>query len=122
MMSRLIVLVHPRYTGPGFTSTSPALKRRDRRYRAGCAPSAIEKGEVGMKGVCSLRLPQHSLVDGLVGFECRHLAASRWTPREGPNSCPTDVVDVVVVVVYLKRLRIVLRCAKAGCGRRTSSS
>ena len=97
MMSRLIVLVHPRYTGPGFTSTSPALKRRDRRYRAGCAPSAIEKGEVGMKGVCSLRLPQHSLVDGLVGFECRHLAASRWTPREGPNSCPT-VVDVVVVV------------------------
>ena len=33
------------------------------------------------------------------------------------------VVDVVVVVVvYLKRLRIVLRCAKAGCGRRTSSS
>ena len=64
MMSRLIVLVHPRYTGPGFTSTSPALKRRDRRYRAGCAPSAIEKGEVGMKGVCSLHLPQHSLVDG----------------------------------------------------------
>ena len=92
MMSRLIVLVHPRHTGPGFTSTSPALKRRDRRYRAGCAPSAIEKGEVGMEGVCSLRLPQRSLVDGLVGFECRHLAASRWTPREGPNSCPTDVV------------------------------
>ena len=42
-----------------------------------------------MEGVCSLRLPQRSLVDGLVGFECRHLAASRWTPREGPNSCPT---------------------------------
>ena len=96
MMSRLIVLVHPRHTGPGFTSTSPALKRRDRRYRAGCAPLAIEKGEVGMEGVCSLRLPQHSLVDGLVEFECRHLAASRWTPREGPNSCPT-VVDVVIV-------------------------
>ena len=95
MMSRLIVLVHPRHTGPGFTSTSPALKRRDRRYRAGCAPSAIEKGEVGMEGVCSLRLPQRSLVDGLVGFECRHLAASRWTPREGPNSCPTVVVVVV---------------------------
>ena len=75
-----------------------------------------------MEGVCSLRLPQRSLVDGLVGFECRHLAASRWTPREGPNSCPTVVVVVVVVVVYLKRLRIVLRCAKAGCGRRTSSS
>ena len=51
-----------------------------------------------MKGVCSLRLPQHSLVDGLVGFECRHLAASRWTPREGPNSCPTVVVVVFVVV------------------------
>ena len=47
MMSRLIVLVHPRHTGPGFTSTSPALKRRDRRCRARCAPSAIEKGEVG---------------------------------------------------------------------------
>ena len=122
MMSRLIVLVHPRHTGPGFTSTSPALKMRDRRYREGCAPSAIEKGEVGMEGVCSLRLLQRSLVDGLVGFECRHLASSRWTPREGPNSCPTVVVVVVVVVVYLKRLKIVLRCAKAGCGRRTSSS
>ena len=48
-----------------------------------------------MEGVCSLRLPQHSLVDRLVGFECRHLAASRWTPREGPNSCPTVVVVVV---------------------------
>ena len=34
------------------------------------------------------------------------------------------VAEVVVVVVffYLKRLRIVLRCAKAGCGRRKSSS
>ena len=98
MMSRLIVLVHRRHTGPGFTSTSPALKRRDRRYRTGCALSAIEKGEVGMEGVCSLRLPQHSLVDGLVGFECRHLAASRWTPREGPNSCPTVAVVVVIIV------------------------
>ena len=101
MMSRLIVLVHPRHTGPGFTSTSPALKRRDRRYRAGCAPSAIEKGEVGMKGVCSLRLPQHSLVDGLVGFECRQVATSRWTPREGPNSCPTVVVVAVVVGEFI---------------------
>ena len=108
MMSRLIVLVHPWYTGPGFTSTSPALKRRDRRYRAGCAPSAIEKGEVGMKGVCSLRLPQHSLVDGLVGFECRHLAASRWTPREGLNSCPTHVVVVVVVCSCMLLLLFVL--------------
>ena len=108
MMSRLIVLVHPRYTGPGFTSTSPALKRRDRRYRAGCAPSAIEKGEVGMKGVCSLRLPQHSLVDGLVGFECRHLAASRWTPREGPNSCPTVVVVVVAAVVVAVDVAVVV--------------
>ena len=49
-----------------------------------------------MEGVCSLRLPQHSLVDGLVGFECRHLAASLWTPREGPNFCPSFVVVVVV--------------------------
>ena len=55
MMSRLIVLVHPRYTGPGFTSTSPALKRRDRRYRAECAPSAIEKGRWEWRGfvVCA---------------------------------------------------------------------
>ena len=29
-------------------------------------------------------------------------------------------VVVVVVVVYLKRLKRVFRCAKAGCGRRTS--
>ena len=42
-MSRLIVLVHPRYTGPGFNSTSPALKRRDRRCGAECASSANEK-------------------------------------------------------------------------------
>ena len=96
VMSRLIVLVHPRHTGPGFTLTSPALKRRDLRLL------------VGMEGVCSLRLPQHSLVNGLAGFECRHLAASRWTPREGPNSCPTDVVvdfvvdfDVNVVVAVV---------------------
>ena len=108
MMSRLIVLVHPRYTGSGFTSTSPALKRRDRRYRAGCAPSAIEKGEVGMKGVCSLRLPQHSLVDGLVGFECRQVATSRWTPREGPNSCPIDVVVGNVVDFFFFLLLISL--------------
>ena len=77
MMSRLIVFVHPRHTGPGFASTSPALKRRDRRCRAGCALLAIEKEEVGMGGVCSLRLPQHGLVDGFVEFEFRHLAASR---------------------------------------------
>ena len=35
--------------------------------------------------------------------------------------CGVEVV-FVVVVVYLKRLRMVLRCAKAGYGRRTSSS
>ena len=29
---------------------------------------------------------------------------------------------IVVVVFHLKHLRIVLRCAKAGCGKRTSSS
>ena len=101
MMSRLIVSVHPRHTGPGFTSTSPTFKRKDRKCRAGCAPSVIEKGEVGMEGVCSLRLPQRSLVDGLVGFECRHLAASRRKPREGPNSCPIDVVVVAVFVVVV---------------------
>ena len=101
MMSLLIVSVHPRHTGPGFTSTSPALKRRDRRCRAGCASSAIEKEEMERGGVCSLLLPRHSLVDGLVGFECRHLAASRRTPREGPNSCPTAVVVVVAVIVLL---------------------
>ena len=52
---------------------------RDRKCRAECAPSAIEKGEVGMGGSCSLRLPQRSL------------AASCWTPRESPNSCPTSI-------------------------------
>ena len=115
MMSRLIVLVHPRYTGPGFTSTSPALKRRDRRYRAGCAPSAIEKGEVGMKGVCSLRLPQHSLVDGLVGFECRHLAASRWTPREGPNSCPTVLMLILLLLLFDFVVVVVFCCCCCWC-------
>ena len=53
-----------------------------------------------MEGVCSLHLLQRSLVGGLVGFECRHMTASRWTQREGPNSCATDVVvDVVFFVV-----------------------
>ena len=32
------------------------------------------------------------------------------------------VFDSAVVDVHLKRLRMVLRYAKAGCGRRTSSS
>ena len=73
----------------------------------GCAPSAIEKGEVGMEGVCSLRLPQHSLVDGLVGFECRHLAASRWTPREGPNSCPTLLL-LLLLLLFLLLLQLLL--------------
>ena len=40
-----------------------------------------------MEGVCCLRLSQRSLVDGLVGFECRLMTAFRWTPHEGPNSC-----------------------------------
>ena len=51
-----------------------------------------------MKGFCSLRLPQHSLVDGLFGFECRHRTESRWTPRGGLKSRPTGVVVVVGVV------------------------
>ena len=32
------------------------------------------------------------------------------------------VVVVVVLVVHFKRLWMVFKCAKAGCGRRTSSS
>ena len=51
-----------------------------------------------MKGFCSLRLPQHSLVDGLFGFECRHRTESRWTPRGGLKSRPAGVVVVVGVV------------------------
>ena len=63
-----------------------------------------------MGGVCSLGLPQRSLVDGLVGFECRHLASPRWTPREGPNSCPTvvDVFDVFAVVVTVFSTAVVI--------------
>ena len=61
-----------------------------------------------MEGVCSLRLPQRSLVDGLVGFECRHLAASRWTPREGPNSCPTLLLLFVVAVVVVFVVAVVV--------------
>ena len=117
MMPLLIVLVHPWHTGPVFTSTSPALKRRDRRCEAGCAPSANEKEEVGKEGFCSLRLPRHSLFDGLVGFECRHLATSRWTPREGPNSCPivVAVVAVVAVVFCFFGFRCCFCCAVLVC-------
>ena len=54
-----------------------------------------------MGGVCSFRLPQRSLVDGLVWFECRTLAASRRKPREGPKSCPTVVVVIFIVFVVV---------------------
>ena len=36
--------VHPEQTGPGFTSTSPALGRSSRRCRAGWAAPVVEKG------------------------------------------------------------------------------
>ena len=40
------------------------------------------------------------------------------------GTCDKKLLEiyVVVVFVYLKRLKIVLRCAKAGCGRHTSSA
>ena len=99
------MLVHPRHTGPRFTSISHVLKRRHRRCRAGCASLDIEKGVVEMEMVCSSCLPQLPLADGLVGFECRHMMASRWTPREGPNSCPTIIVVVncfgVIFLIFL---------------------
>ena len=53
---------------------------------------------MGTEGVCSLRLPQHSLLDKFVRFECRHMMASRWTPREAPNFCPTAVVAAVMTL------------------------
>ena len=74
-----------------------------------CASSAIEKGEVewGESVVCAFH--RLSLVDGLVGFECRHLASPRWTPREGPNSCPT-VVGVGVFFCVVGVVSFVLCC------------
>ena len=108
VMSRLIVLVHPRHTGPGFTSTSSALKRRDRRCRAGCASSASEKGVVEIEGVCILRLPRRILVNGLVGFECCLMAASCWTAREGPNSCQLMLFLLLMVLLMLLLLMVFL--------------
>ena len=37
--------VHPEQTGPGFTSTFPALRRSSRRCRAGWAAPVVEKGD-----------------------------------------------------------------------------
>ena len=39
-----MVPVHPEQTGPGFTSTSHALRRSSRRCRAGWAAPVVEKG------------------------------------------------------------------------------
>ena len=39
-----MVPVHPEQTGPGFTSTSPALRRSSRRCRAGWAAPIVKKG------------------------------------------------------------------------------
>ena len=63
VMLHLVVLVHSRHTGPGFTSTSPALKRTDRKFRVGCAFSANKKRVVRIgRGVSSLRFLQRCLV------------------------------------------------------------
>ena len=61
-----------------------------------------------MEGICSLRLLQRSLVEELVGFEYRHLATSRWTPRRGPNFCQNVVVIVADFVVGLLLLLLLL--------------
>ena len=53
-------------------------------------------------------------------LKCREYVDSEELAFE--NSLPEVGVVVVVVIVYLKHLRVVLKCAKAGCGRRTSSS
>ena len=64
-MSKLIVLMHSRHTGPELTSMSLALKRKNRRCRAGCASSTREKEMMEMERVGSLRLPQSSLLERL---------------------------------------------------------
>ena len=62
-----MVPVHPEQTGPGFTSTSPALSRSSRICRAGwaapvvkkggCAPPMAQAGCVGPDSrICVLRL------------------------------------------------------------------
>ena len=99
-MSRLIVLVHLRHTGPGFTLTPPALKRRDRRCRAECAPSAIEKGgwEWGESVVCAFHSAARSM--GWLGSNVatwRHLVGHHVKVPTLVRRCPT-LVDVAVVV------------------------
>ena len=62
-----MVPVHPEQMGPGFTSTSPALRRSSRRCRAGwagpvikngcCAPPMAQAGCVGPDSrICVRRL------------------------------------------------------------------
>ena len=62
-----MIPVHPEQTGPGFNSTSPALRRSSRRCRAGwaapvvnirgCAPPMAQAGCVGPDSrICVRRL------------------------------------------------------------------
>ena len=72
-----MVPVHP---GPGFTSTSPALRRSSRRCRAGWAAPVVKKG--------GLRASHSASWVCWAGFEdLRPKAASpRGTPHEGSGS------------------------------------
>ena len=76
VMSRLIVLVHSRHTGPGFTSTSPALKRRDGGAGRGVHLRLLKKGRWEWRGfvVCAFHSTAWSM--GRLGSNaaiCRHL-------------------------------------------------
>ena len=82
-----MVPVHPEQTGPGFTSTSPALRRSSRRCRAGwafavvenggCAPPIAQAGYVGPDSrICVRRL--HLLAEHHVKVPDRCLRNRCW--------------------------------------------
>ena len=88
-----MVPVHPEQTGPGFTPTSPALRRSSRRCRAGWAAPVVEKGG------CAPPIAQA----GCVGPETRicvrrlHLLAGHHV--KVPDRCLRPFT-VVVVLLY----------------------
>ena len=91
----LMVPVHPEKTGPGFTSTSPALRRSSRRCRAGWAAPVVEKG-----GLCASH--SASLVCW-AGFEdLRPKAASpHGKPRKGSGSLSPHFIALELSIVLM---------------------
>ena len=138
-MSRLIVIVHPRQTGPGFTPHRPPSRGETGGAGRGVHFGLLKKGrwEWGESVVSAF----HSAAWSMGWFGSN---VAPWRHLVGNHVKVPNLVQLLLLlfllflllllyvccfccfccmyVVHPKRLMIVLRCAKAGCGRRTSSS